>query len=289
MDSNIIAQCAQISSALEVSGFPKPGNVHRTRDFDDMVFEDFLISGIVIGDSIKRAAEEGKNLGKHILGAVRTTDEWIANNTNLGIVMLEVPIAAAAGISEDFSEIKKNVVKVMGQTTVDDACNLYDAINIADAGGMGETDEYDVASQSAKEELRKNNQNMYDVLKISSEWDRLAAELSSDMPICFEIGFPCYKKLKSETSLNSAGVLTFLEILSNVPDTLISRKYGEQKAVHISGLAKELLEFVNDDDFEKKLKEFDDYLFENKFNPGTTADLTAASIMISLLEEKFKS
>ena len=49
-----IAKMAQIASALEVSGYPKPGNVHRTRDFDDMEFEDFVISGIVIGDTIRQ-------------------------------------------------------------------------------------------------------------------------------------------------------------------------------------------------------------------------------------------
>jgi len=48
MNPNEIAKIAQIASALEVSGYPKPGNVHRTRDYDDMEFEDFIISGIVI-------------------------------------------------------------------------------------------------------------------------------------------------------------------------------------------------------------------------------------------------
>ena len=32
MDALEIAKIAQIASALEVSGYPKPGNVHRTRD-----------------------------------------------------------------------------------------------------------------------------------------------------------------------------------------------------------------------------------------------------------------
>ena len=35
--------------------------------------------------------------------------------------------------------------------------------------------------------------------------------------------------------------------------------------------------------------EFDNYLFENKLNPGTTADLTAASIMLSFLASEFDS
>ena len=58
MDAKKIAQIAQIASALEVSGYPKPGNVHRTRDFDDMEFEDFIISGVVIGDSIRQACSD---------------------------------------------------------------------------------------------------------------------------------------------------------------------------------------------------------------------------------------
>ena len=35
----------------------------------------------------------------------------------------------------------------MRDTTPYDAANLYDAINIADAGGMGETDDLDVGSE----------------------------------------------------------------------------------------------------------------------------------------------
>ena len=59
MDPDLIAKIAQIASVLEVSGYPKPGNVHRTQDFEDMIFEDFLISGIVIGDVMKKAAAKG--------------------------------------------------------------------------------------------------------------------------------------------------------------------------------------------------------------------------------------
>ena len=56
MNPNEIAKIAQIASALEVSGYPKPGNVHRTRDYDDMVFEDFVISGINLGFNTGLAA-----------------------------------------------------------------------------------------------------------------------------------------------------------------------------------------------------------------------------------------
>ena len=292
MDANEIAKIAQIASALEVSGYPKPGNVHRTRDYSDMVFEDFIISGIVIGDTIREACTdvdvENPKLGKYILQAVAETDKWIKNNTNLGIVMMITPIAVAAAISDSFDDIRENVKVVMGNTSVDDACDLYDAINIADAGGMGDQDEYDVASDNAKQELRDNNQTMYDVLKISAPWDMLAREMTSDMPAVFEIGYPTYHELTQEKSKNEACVLTFLTILSQVPDTLISRKYGSDEALKVSMMVRDLLNLRDEPDFAEKLKEFDDFLFKNKLNPGTTADLTAASIFVSYLKSNFE-
>ena len=261
MKPSEIAKIAQIASALEVSGYPKPGNVHRTRDYDDMVFEDFVISGIVIGDTIREACSdvdiENPKLGKYILEAVAETDRWIKNNTNLGIVMMTTPIAVAAAISDDFDDIR------------------------------GDQDEYDVASDNAKQELRDNNQTMYDVLKISAPWDMLAREMTSDMPAVFEIGYPTYHELKEEKSLNDACLLTFLTILSQVPDTLISRKYGSDEALKISMMTRDLLNLKDESDFMEKVKEFDDYLYNNKYNPGTTADLTAASIFVSNLKSNF--
>ena len=75
--------------------------------------------------------------------------------------------------------------------------------------------------------------------------------------------------------------------MSEIPDTLISRKYGDKKADEVSSQARELLLFKDDESFSDKLNEFDNYLYENKLNPGTTADLTAASIFVSYLESNF--
>ena len=37
-----IAQLGEIAALLEVSGYPKPGNVHRTQNFQNMTYEDFV-------------------------------------------------------------------------------------------------------------------------------------------------------------------------------------------------------------------------------------------------------
>lgn len=302
LNPELIAKIAQISSVLEVSGYPKPGNVHRTRDFYDMAFEDFLISGIAIGDTIREATTRAleidnsisfkeANIGKYILQAVKETDKWVANNTNLGIIMLLTPIAISAAISDNLIQLRENINNLIINSTVIDTVALYEAISIADAGGMGEQEDFDVTSTESTKELIENNLNIFDVLNISSSWDSLAKELTSNMPVTFDIGYPTFSKLRKKYSINLATVITFLTILSKVPDTLISRKYGEKKAKEVSNLAMGVLnskEFDEDMvEFNKKLSEFDDFLFENKLNPGTTADLTASSIMVSYLADYY--
>ncbi|MCX8171600.1 MAG: triphosphoribosyl-dephospho-CoA synthase, partial [Candidatus Bathyarchaeota archaeon] len=57
--ADYIRQRAELAAALEVSGWPKPGNVHRTRDHADARFEHFLAGSIALGPSIAAAALRG--------------------------------------------------------------------------------------------------------------------------------------------------------------------------------------------------------------------------------------
>ncbi len=290
-----------MASVLEVSGHPKPGNVHRTQDFEDMVFEDFLISGISIGNTMKKAAEHGLrcrdknelhkiNLGELIKKAVLETNKWVENNTNLGIIMLLTPLSAAAGNILDFNDLRDKFHELMLATTPLDAVNLYDAINIADAGGMGEREDLDVGSEKAKEELLNKKVNMFQVLNISSSWDALAYELTHKMQVSFEVGYPTYKHLKKLHGINKATVQTFLTILSQKPDTLISRKYNTSISERVKADAKIILDRggILTEEGRSLLEKFDQDLMKKKYNPGTTADLTASSLMIALLEENWE-
>lgn len=303
MDPDLVACIAQMASVLEVSGHPKPGNVHRTQDFEDMVYEDFLLSGIVIGKTMKKAAKRGLkcrekenelneiNLGELIKEAVLQTDKWVDNNTNLGIIMLLTPLSAAAGCSYKFDELKNNIHQIMLTTTSLDAINLYDAINIADAGGMGEREDLDVGSDKAKDELLEKDINLYKVLEISSSWDALAYELTNKMPVSFELGYPTYMKLKNDFGINKATVQTFLTILSQKPDTLISRKYDPAVSERVRADAKIILDNggILTPEGRSLLEKFDSDLIKQKYNPGTTADLTASSLMLALLDEHWKN
>jgi len=299
MKPSFVAKIAQLAAALEVSGHPKPGNVHRTQDFDDMSFEDFIISAIVIGDTMYEAAERGAKLkdeldfspiriGSLILKAIEETQKWVSTNTNLGIVMLLTPIASAAGMvtGKDLQGLREMVNKIMLQTTALDAVDLYEAIAIAQPGGMGECDQFDVKDEKSKDKILKENVTLFDVLKLSSSWDLIARELTSSMPITFNIGFPAFKETHQVADMNAAVVQTFLTILSNFPDTLIQRKHGHELAETVTEEAREVLERggILTDQGLKALKSFDRKLGRMGINPGTTADLTASSIMVGLID-----
>jgi triphosphoribosyl-dephospho-CoA synthase len=128
---------------------------------------------------------------------------------------------------------------------------------------------------------------MFQVLDISSEWDMLSFELTNQMPVTFEVGFPLFKDIKTNYGMNKATIQTFLTILSEFPDTLISRKYGADMAMEVLNDAKYIIDMggiLNDEGY-NLLEDFDKNLISKKLNPGTTADLTASSIMVAFLEE----
>jgi len=78
-----------------------------------------------------------------------------------------------------------------------------------------------------------------------------------------------------------------LKVLAEYPDTFIARKTNIEKAREVSLEAKEILnlgglETLNE---RKRLKRFDQELRDsnNLLNPGTTADIIAASLALTIL------
>ena len=67
--ADYIARCLELAILLEVSGYPKPGNVHRTADFSSTTFEHYLASAVAITPSFKKAAEQGIKVSKGKISA----------------------------------------------------------------------------------------------------------------------------------------------------------------------------------------------------------------------------
>jgi triphosphoribosyl-dephospho-CoA synthase len=128
---------------------------------------------------------------------------------------------------------------------------------------------------------------MYEIMKISSKWDNISKEWVTDMRITFEFGYPLLKRIYERTKdINTTTVQTFLEILSRYPDTFVSRVNGERVAKEVSRKAKTILEKggMLTAGGRKCVSKFDVDLRRRDVNPGTTADLTASSWMLAILD-----
>jgi triphosphoribosyl-dephospho-CoA synthase len=88
-------------------------------------------------------------------------------------------------------------------------------------------------------------------------------------------------------SLDDAIVETFLTLLAASPDTHIVRRGGEDRARHVTQLAADALTAggVRSDAGRRNITAMDAALRDprNLANPGTTADLTAATLFAALL------
>lgn len=252
-------------------------------------------------------------IGRCLKIAILNIKSWHSGgNTHLGSVMLFIPLAAAASAVKTrdgkitVDNLRKEVIKVIESTTCEDALNFYQIVSSLNLGWLGKTESNgfpDISSKKTSIKIKQDNTTFYDLMVYSSKWDGIASELTSGLNTAFTIGYPAFIKTFEKTKdINIATVNTFLKILSEVPDTFIARKIGSEItndaseavniglsiSLNISEKAKQILDQnqgmltlegrISIANFDKELRRSNGTL-----NPGTTADITAASLMIALL------
>lgn len=301
-----ISRCLQLAIVLEVSA-DKPGNVNLVVDFEGTRAEHFLASSIAAGPSFQEAAARGSEiaekkrglseagLGELIRWGIADIDAWQrGGNTLLGTIMLFAPLAVAAGMTPtdskytlDFDVLRKNLDDVIKASTAQDAVGVYEAIDIAKPSGLNGAPDLNVKDQNSKTRLIQENVTLLEVFKIASGYDDICSEYVKNFPITFDLAYPYLMNELKHKDLNTAIVDAFLKVLSEHPDTFISRKVGLEKAQDVSEGAKEILasggvETPKGKDlliaFDKKLR-----TAGNDYNPGTTADMTAMALALCTL------
>ena len=303
-----VSMAAQLAVVLEVSAYPKPGNISRLQKFKDTSLDHFLAGGIAIGPTVKLAtlrgikAGQGKiplkllRVGHYIEKCVKESRDWHSGgNTNLGTVSLLIPLSTAAGLEWAKGEFKPEklgltVKEIIRETTVDDALCFYRAVRLADAGGLGSPPKGypDVLDPEFPGKLRKSSLTLCKVLEACKGLDSICRELVEDMPITFKIGYPALvKAFKRCRDINRAIVQAYFKILAAEPDSLIARRSGVEEARAVSEMAAEVLRLggVFTEEGWKAILKMDEKLKtpDNRLNPGTTADLTASSLLVFLL------
>ncbi|MBW2368548.1 MAG: triphosphoribosyl-dephospho-CoA synthase [Deltaproteobacteria bacterium] len=278
LETDQIVWAAQLASTFEACA-DKPGNVTRSQSFSTSRFEDFLVSAFAIGPAVKLMSRSG--VGETVLNAVRATRMLTGTNTNLGILLLVVPLAKAVSRNHP-GGIRKGLSVVLNGLTAADTCNIYEAIRHAEPAGLGKVAAYDVRETEL-------NITLKEAMAHARKRDSIAAEYVTDFDITFTLGYPTLNGLwKDGHRFSECVVHTFLRILSEIPDTLISRKNGPATTRRICEIAKQVCELgqIGSDKSIKAIEDLDAQLRgkDHKLNPGTTADLTAAAIFIFLTE-----
>ena len=271
-----VAAAGQLACLLEVSA-PKPGNVSPDRHFHDTRYEDFLASAVAIGPALAGAAQHP--LGVTIRSAVDATLRWTRSNTNLGIVLLLAPLARAALISG--GGLRHRLSRVLEETTIEDAAEVYAAIRRARPGGLGESAREDVA-QAPTVPLQQ-------AMALAAERDAIAREYVTDFALTFDTGVPALRAARQEgLAWTDAAVDAYLALLDKADDTHIARKLGSAEAAKVSQRARQIRATGGTRSAEGRagLAMLDAELRDprNRRNPGTTADLTCAALFVVILE-----
>lgn len=280
--NEVIATAAQFACLVEASA-AKPGNVSPGRPFRDMRYEDFLASAAAIGPAFLAAGTQP--VGRTIRHAIEATRRFTQANTNLGIVLLLAPLARAAALARPGEALRDAVRRVLSATTVEDAAEAYHAIRLAAPGGMGEVSEADIAREPAI--------TLLEAMRLAVDRDAIASEWAHGFPVTFDVGAPAIRRARAEgLGWEEAATEGFLSLLAHQPDTLISRKLGMDAAAQVQASARELIATTARGTRERAeaLARLDAGLRDeaNRRNPGTTADLTAASLFVVIIQSYSK-
>lgn len=267
-----IGQCATLACFLEATA-PKVGNIHRAADFDDLTYADLVTAAIEIGPIIDEAAN--RRVGETILEAVKTTSEAVGTNANLGTILLLAPMAA---VQRD-EPLAPGIARVLADLDATDARHVYEAIRLANPGGLGTVSEADIADEPPSD--------LVEAMRLAADRDLVARQYVNGFHEVLSIAAPTILSgLHRGWDINGAIVHAQLTLMSRFHDGLIARKCGPEIAQRSADHAAEVLQAGTpaDETFWQAAGELDFWLRSDghRRNPGTTADLIAAGLFALL-------
>ncbi len=253
----------------------KPGNVHMFADGHGMVVQDFIKSANV---SSQHIATLNLSVGERILSSIKSTWYAVGCNTNLGIVLLTAPMIQAAYSKDGFSQ--KTLQDVLNNLMVEDAVKAYEAISIAKPAGLGEVQYHDVHQTPQI--------TLLEAMKVSADRDFIAQQYANGYQEIFNLGVTTYQHYLAKWERSAWAVTaTYLAFLAAFEDSHIARKYGKEIAQAIQQESKNHFQnFTSQENpklYQATLLAWDIDLKKRCINPGTSADLTVATILANNL------
>lgn len=265
---------------LDVVAF-KPGNVSLSSCGHSMTAEDFFVSARV---AVPPLAHPTSPVGERVEKAIIATREVVDCNTNLGIALLLAPLGKAA-IADGPGDLRARLSSVLATLNVNDAVRCYRAIRLASPAGMATVDDQDISEQPTL--------GLKEIMLLASERDLIAMQYVNNYDDIYRVGLPKLKYFRKRwRSLAWACTSCYLGFLASFDDSHIVRKHGTVVARAVrkraSEVEKALKACENPRHVRHLLNAFDHELKMGGVNPGTSADLTVASVSVLLLNERLR-
>lgn len=281
LDPAEVAVAIRDACLTEIRAF-KPGNVSLASPGHGMNARDFIASANAMAAVI---AAPRKSVGQRILQSIEATRAVVPFNTNLGIVLLCAPLANAVVEASGESGLRPRLRAVLAGLDLNDAVLAYQAIRLAQPGGLGKAERHDIAAAPRV--------TLLEAMREARERDLIAGQYVTDYREVFDTGMPAARSaLARWGNRERAAVVVYLEFLSRFPDSHVARKHGAQAAATVcreAGLLVQALGRANDPAQEMPaLEEFDRRLKAKSINPGTSADMTVATLVAMDLEDSLE-
>jgi triphosphoribosyl-dephospho-CoA synthase len=202
-------------------------------------------------------------------------------NTNLGIVLLAAPLAAAAETATAAARgaLRPALARVLDELDVEDAEAAFAAIRLAGPAGLGEAPAHDVRAPAAA--------TLLDAMRAAAARDRIAHQYATAYADVFGPGLAALAAAEARLGPGPwAAASLHLAFLAAVPDSHVARKHGCARAREVMAQARRLLARIEPRPAaEAEFLAFDAALKAAGLNPGTTADLTVATLFAARLQD----
>mgnify|MGYP000447462822 CR=1 FL=1 len=260
---NAIA-AAYVAACLAELDALKPGNVHRHAEGHGMTVADFETSARVSAPAL---TAPGARVGARVLGAAQATRKAVGQNTNLGILLLCAPLAAAA--EREAAHLRAAVAAVLDDLDGEDARAVFAAIALANPGGLGEVARHDVREPPTVP--------LREAMREAAERDLVARQYANGFADVLGFGLDAY-----------AGNVEalYLAFLAREPDSHVARKFGREVAERLqqdAAARATALAKLDAAARRRELARWDKALKARGLNPGATADLTVATVFAASL------